>query len=177
MTKCFFYQICFFKFSGSPDISDICEIKWKISIDAFAMSDLSIFASVLKFSSKLISTHGLTVRLKLVKMSYFFSITSSYCWNSFELWSFLDCLVNSLTAGQLSSQFTSFFCVSNGLVFLIKDINLSFVFKNLFVKCFWQTKTNLKESLFVLLTSFGHICSKSTFLDREKSALSHRFYS
>ena len=165
-TECFFYQTYHFNFQENHAGSD-----------AFAMSDVSVFASILKFSSKLISTHGSAVWLKLVTVPSFLRIACSLYWKGFELWSFLDCVVNSLTAeGQLSSQLTYFFCVSNGLVFLINDTGLSFVFKNLFVKSIWHTKIFLRESQFVKLKSFRHICSKSSFLDCELSVLFHNFY-
>ena len=55
---------------------------------------------------------------------------------------FIDCVVNSSTAGQLSSQITYFFCVSNWLVFLINDTRVLFVFKNLFLMCFWHKQAS-----------------------------------
>ena len=67
----FFITYVLYVFSGNQDVSDICELKWKSSIDAFAMSDLSIFASILKYSSKLFSTHASAVWLKLVTGSSF----------------------------------------------------------------------------------------------------------
>ena len=61
-TKYFFFLTnVLFKLSGNHEVSDICELNWKSSIDSFAMSDLSIFASIGKFLSKLISTLGSTV--------------------------------------------------------------------------------------------------------------------
>ena len=70
-----------------------------------------------------------------------------------------------------------FFCFSNELIFLINDARLSFVFKNLFLKCFWHTKIVFRESQVVVLTSFSHICSEFSFQDLEISALSHHFNS
>ena len=70
-TKYVFLSNILFKLSSNYNVSDICELKWKSSIDAFAISDLSIFASILKISSKIISTHVPAVWLKLVTVSFF----------------------------------------------------------------------------------------------------------
>ena len=91
-------------------ISDICELKRKNSISDSVMSDLSIFASMRKLSSKLTFTHGSAVLLKLVTVTPFLSIAYSYCWKVFELSRFPDCVVNLLSAeSQLNSQLTYFF--------------------------------------------------------------------
>ena len=139
---------------------------------------ISLFSLPSRNFHKLSFTHGSTVWLNFVTVTPYLNIVYSYCWKGFELWSFLDFVVILLTADrELSSQLTYFICVRNGLAFLIIETNLFFVFKNLFVKCFWHTKWIFRETQFVPLTSFSHICSKSSFLDCEIPVLSRHFYS